>query len=90
MKFDEDTGQLTGQQLVCLLLVLENNMIADGGFTLHGLTVADRSSGIYDRVGYSNCWWGADNVSDLHWYLDRLGPANDHDAGNFYDHVVLI
>ncbi|RSL41515.1 hypothetical protein CEP53_012716 [Fusarium sp. AF-6] len=88
VRFDEDGGQTTDQQLVCLLLVLRYMGI--GEFMLQGLIVADQSDGIYRRTGYFICGWEADNTPDLHWYLDRVVLASDRNGGNFYDLVVLI
>lgn len=88
--FDERRSKRKCQQLVCLPLVLENNMTAYRAFTLHGLIAADEGEGLYKRVGYFNCWWDYDNISYLHWYLDHIGAAYKHSPRNFYGLMTVV
>ncbi|UPK92238.1 hypothetical protein LCI18_003173 [Fusarium solani-melongenae] len=87
---DEGVNQVTDEQLFCLLLVLENRMVADHRFMLHGLIVAQQTDHFYRRIGYFRCWWESECVSDLYWYLDRVGPASGNSRANFYGLVTLI
>ena len=87
---DEGVNQFTDEQLFCLLLVLDNRMVADNQFMLHGLIVAQQTDHFYRRIGYFRYWWEPEHVSDLYWYLDRVGPASGNSRGNFYGLVTLI